>query len=170
MTRIAIPDIALPVSTRLDRLVLIIGAGASGAILLALAHGLESGALARSSVHNLWLGLHLLSAIPALPLGAYVLLRRKGDARHRLLGRSWALLMLVAALSSFGLRGMTGGFGPIHLLSLLVLVMIPRGILQAIRRDIAGHRRTMTLTYLGLALAGIFTLLPDRLLGSWLFG
>ncbi|MFC3214510.1 DUF2306 domain-containing protein [Novosphingobium panipatense] len=75
--------------------------------------------------------------------------------------------MMVAALSSFGLPG---GLGLIHGLSVLVLVMIPRGILQARRGNIAAHRRTMSLTYLSLAVAGMFTLLPGRLLGSWLFG
>jgi uncharacterized membrane protein len=105
--------------------------------------------------------------IPALPVGAYVLLRRKGDKAHRTAGRIWGGLMMVAALSSFGLPG---GLGLIHGLSVLVLVMIPRGILQARRGDIAAHRRTMSLTYLSLAVAGMFTLLPGRLLGSWLFG
>ena len=153
-----------------DRLIVIAGTLAGGAILLAIAHGVASGAVARSSGYSPWLELHLLSVIPALPLGAYVLLRRKGDARHRMLGRVWAGLMMLAALSSFGLRGMTGSFSPIHLLSILVVVMIPRGIVQAMRHDIAAHRRTMSLTYLGLAIAGLFTLLPGRLLGSWLVG
>lgn len=170
MTRSTISAIAVPAPARLDRLVLIAGSVAGGAILLAIAHGLVSGAIARSSGYSLWLTLHLVSVIPALPLGAYVLLRRKGDALHRALGRIWAVLMLVAALPSLALHGITGGFSPIHLLSLIVLVMVPRGIVQAIRHDIAGHRRTMTLTYLGLSVAGLFTLLPGRLLGTWLFG
>ena len=38
------------------------------------------------------------------------------------------------------------------------------------RHDVAAHRRTMSLTYLGLSVAGMFTLLPGRLLGSWLLG
>jgi len=155
---------------RRDRLIVIAGAIVGSAILLAFAHGLARGAVAQSSWHDQWLVLHLMAVIPALPLGAYVLLRPKGDALHRALGRSWGALMMLAALSSFGLHGMTGGFSIIHLLSALVLVMIPRGILQARRHDIAAHRRTMSLTYLGLSVAGMFTLLPGRLLGTWLFG
>ena len=153
-----------------DRLIVIAGTIAGGAILLAFANGLASGAVARSSWHDRWLALHLLSVVPALPLGGYVLMRRKGDARHRLLGRIWAGLMMVASLSSFGLHRVNGGVSPIHLLSILVLVSIPRAVVQARRGDIAGHRRTMALTYLGLSVAGLFTLLPGRLLGSWLFG
>lgn len=155
---------------RRDRAIVIAGAIAGGAILLALAHGLASGAVSRSSWHNWWLAVHLLAVIPALPLGGYVLLRRKGDILHRALGRTWGGLMILAALSSFGLHGMTGGFSVIHLLSVVVLVMVPRGIIQARRHDIAAHRRTMSLTYLGLSVAAMFTLLPGRLLGSWLFG
>jgi uncharacterized membrane protein len=154
-----------------DRWIVLVGAIAGGAILLALVHGIASGAVARSSIRNLWLALHLASVIPALPLGAYVLLRRKGDRVHRTLGKLWALLMLLAATSSFGLRGMNGGgLSVIHLLSLVVLIMIPRGVWLARRNQIEAHRRTMSLTYLGLAVAGLFTLVPGRLLGSWLYG
>jgi len=159
---------AFTISTR-DKMIVMLGVIAGGAILFAFAHGLASGAVARSSMRNAWLALHLVAVLPALPLGAYVLVRRKGDALHRALGKLWAALMLVAALSSFGLRGMTGSFSAIHLLSALVLVMVPRGVLLARSHRIAAHRRVMSLTYLGLALAGLFTLLPGRLLGGWLF-
>lgn len=166
MNELAHPGFTIPLR---DRLIVTLGVIAVGALLLALVHGIASGAVARSSMRNMWLGLHLLSVVPALPLGAYVLVRRKGDGLHRALGKLWAVLMLVGALSSFGLRGVAGGLGPIHLLSLLVLVMIPRGILLARRHRIEAHRRVMSLTYLGLAGAALFTLLPGRLLGSWLF-
>ena len=42
--------------------------------------------------------LHLATVVPALLLGPVVLLRRKGDATHRMLGRIWAVLMLVTAI------------------------------------------------------------------------
>lgn len=160
---------SVPAIPARDRLIVTLGVIAGGAIVLAFAHGIASGAVARSSLRGMWLVLHLAAVLPALPLGAYVLVRRKGDALHRALGRLWAVLMLVAALSSFGLRGMMGSFSWIHLLSVLVLVMIPRGILLARSGRIAAHRRVMSLTYLGLAVAALFTLLPGRLLGSWLF-
>lgn len=153
-----------------ERLVLGAGAGVGGLILLAFVQAAANGRLLVAGQHDLWLGLHLVSVIPAIPVGAYVLLRRKGDRLHRMLGRAWAGMMMAAALSSFGLHGLTGGLSWIHLLSILVLVSIPRGVFQAIRHDIKAHRRTMALTYMGLVGAGVFTLLPGRLLGSWLFG
>ncbi|MDF0752919.1 hypothetical protein NLU14_22090, partial [Marinobacter sp. 71-i] len=33
---------------------------------------------------------HLATVLPAIPLGLWVLLARKGDATHRMLGRIWA--------------------------------------------------------------------------------
>ena len=153
-----------------ERIVLGVGAGVGGMILLAIAYGAVNGRLVTAGQHGVWLALHLVSVIPALPLGAWVLLRRKGGRPHRMLGRIWAGLMMTAALSSFGLHGLTGGFSWIHLFSIIVSINVPRGIVQAVRRDIDAHRRTMTMTYLGLVGAGLFTLLPGRLLGSWLFG
>ena len=36
--------------------------------------------------------IHLATILPALLLGAYVLIRRKGDRRHKLLGKIWIAL------------------------------------------------------------------------------
>ena len=139
-------------------------------LVVAFVRRVASGEPYFPTVHGLWLILHLATVIPAIPLGAYVLLRRKGDARHKRLGRIWAVLMLATALSSFGLTGMTGSYSPIHLLSILVLITLPRAIWDARRGRMAGHRRTMSVLYASLVVAGLFTFLPGRLFGIWLFG
>jgi len=120
--------------------------------------------------NKVWLALHMATVIPALPLGAFVLVRRKGDALHKLTGRIWAGLMVATALSSFGLTGMMGHLSPIHLLSVLTLVAMPRAILAARSGRIAAHRRGMTIVYASMVVAGFFTFLPTRLLGAWLYG
>ena len=158
------------VAERREQWILAGGALVGGLILLAFTQAVIHGRPLPAGRHDAWLVLHLLSVIPAIPLGGYVLLRRKGDRLHRLLGRLWGVTMMIAAMSSFGLHGLTGGFSWIHILSVLVVIMIPRGVFQAMRGHIAAHRRTMTLTYLGLVAAGLFTLVPGRLLGSWLLG
>lgn len=120
-------------------------------------------------VPKLWLALHLVCVVPAVALGGYVLLRRKGDARHRMLGRVWAVLMIGAALSSFALKGLfNGSVSPIHLLSILVLVRLPFAIRNARRGRIAQHRRTMIVLYVSLLVAGIFSFFPGRLMWLWL--
>jgi uncharacterized membrane protein len=48
--------------------------------------------------------LHIAFALAALALGGVVLVRRKGTASHKMLGRIWASLMAAVALSSFCLR------------------------------------------------------------------
>ena len=62
------------------------------------------------------------------------------------------------------------GFSPIHLLSLFVAVQLPRAVVQARAGRIDAHRRTMRGMYLGgCVVAGAFTLLPGRFLGSQLW-
>jgi uncharacterized membrane protein len=119
---------------------------------------------------SLWLPLHLATAIPAIPLGGWVLLRRKGDKLHRLLGRIWAVLMMVAALTSFGLIGLFGHIGPIHILSVMVVVGVPRAVLAVRKGRIRAHVRGMTIMYGNTIVAGLFAFLPGRMLGLWLFG
>jgi len=113
--------------------------------------------------------LHLWAALAALVLGAFVLWHPKGDAPHRWLGRLWGGLMLAVAISSLFIQA-RGGYGPIHLFSLFVLVMLPRAVLAAWRGQMLRHRRGMQGLYVGLCIAGIFTLLPDRMLGRLVFG
>lgn len=117
---------------------------------------------------------HLLCAIGALILGAVMLLRRKGTTSHRTLGWVWVLLMGGAATTSAFISGgrlaILGPISPIHALTLLVLVMLPRAIWQARNGLIEAHRKTMRGLYFGGCLiAGAFTLLPGRFLGQLLW-
>lgn len=137
-------------------------------LLLIVAFGRHMGQPA--AVLSPWMIVHLVAIVPAVPLGAVMLLRRKGDRPHRLIGRIWAALMLIAALSSFGVHAVMGHLSPIHLLSILTLITLPRAIWDARNGRIAQHRRKMTILYSALVIAGYFTLLPTRLLGHFLFG
>ena len=120
--------------------------------------------------HDIALPVHLVCALAALPLGAFVLWRPKGTVTHKLLGRAWAVLMLVTAISSYWLRTLNGEFSYIHLLSVLTLVSLPFGIYQARTGNIAAHFRTMRGLYIGLVVAGGFAMAPNRELGELLFG
>ncbi len=117
--------------------------------------------------------LHAAAAILALLFGALVLFRRKGDGPHRVLGRLWVGLMAVVALTSFFIWTIRlwGLFSPIHLLSILTLVMLWRGVAAARRRNIGLHRRTMQLTYVfALLVTGLFTFYPGRIMYRVAFG
>lgn len=113
--------------------------------------------------------LHTVAALTAIPIGALVFIRPKGNQVHRKLGRAWAALMLAVILTSFFIRG-DGQFSWIHLLSIGSLIALAWGVVLARKHNIAGHRRTMFSLYVGgLMVAGLFTLLPSRLLGSLLW-
>lgn len=114
---------------------------------------------------------HILTILFSLVLTPVILLSRRGDARHRWLGRIWAAAMLLTALLSFGIRDAQGGFGVIHILSLWVVVQVPLLWYAARTHKVALHRGSVRGMVTGaLLIAGFFTFPFGRLLGRWLFG
>ncbi len=124
---------------------------------------------------SLAIAVHLATVIPALLLGPVILLNRKGDRRHRWLGRIWVGLMMATAIASAFIRapgaGIAGtGFSFIHLFTVWTLIGVPLAVLAIRRGDVRGHRSAMIGLYFGLVVAGAFTFVPGRLLGTWVFG
>jgi uncharacterized membrane protein len=114
--------------------------------------------------------LHLGTIAVALGLTPVLLLRRRGDDFHRVLGWIWASAMFVTASLTFFIRVINPGhLSPIHLLSLLTIVAVPRLVLQARGHRIAQHRRGVrTVVTFALLLAGVLTFPLGRMLGVWL--
>lgn len=120
------------------------------------------------------IAVHVLAAATALVLGAFVLLGRKGTPAHRLAGRVWVLAMATTAAGSFlidarvlGVATPLGTFGPIHLLSASMLILLWRAIDAARGGAIVAHRRYMVRAFTALVISGLFTLSPGRTLGAW---
>lgn len=125
------------------------------------------------------IALHAAFAIGAAILGAYILLTRKGTARHKAIGRVFGGLMLVVAASSIFIQEISPGhYSPIHLLIPLTIGSVIFGswsIGQYRRTRRPAYRRahaiTMTMLYFGaLVVAGLFTLAPGRLFHTLIFG
>ena len=126
----------------------------------------------------------LLEAAPAIPLhafaamGAFVLglvqfAAPKGTLPHRTIGFIWVGLMLVVAGSSFWINYLrwVGPWGPIHLLSLFALVMVPLAVWKAHTHQVAAHRRIMISLFAGaLLIAGLLAMLPGRFMHKVIFG
>ncbi|HEX8191599.1 MAG TPA: DUF2306 domain-containing protein [Allosphingosinicella sp.] len=136
--------------------------------LTALSFGSGAGVQGHASMSPALI-IHLGTVLPALPLGAWLLVARKGGALHRLLGRVWGAMMVTTAISSFWLQE-NGGLSFIHVFSVITLVSIPLGIFWIRRGNLERHRRAMTSTYIGLVVAGLFAFAPGRLLWTWLLG
>jgi uncharacterized membrane protein len=126
----------------------------------------------------------LLEAAPAIPLhafaamGAFVLglvqfAAPKGTLPHRTVGWIWVGLMVVVAVSSFWIHGirLVGPWSPIHLLSIFTLVVMPLAVWRAHTHRVADHRRMMIFIFTGaLIIAGLFTLMPGRVMHHVVFG
>lgn len=118
---------------------------------------------------------HTAAAIAALGIGIAQFAGIKGTARHRTLGWTWVALMTVVALTSVFIHETSlpnvGGFGPIHVLTVVTAVTLPLLVVRARRHQVAAHRRIAIWLFAGaLLLAGAFTLLPSRRLGHLLWG
>jgi uncharacterized membrane protein len=114
---------------------------------------------------------HLAAAVVALVLGSEVLFMRKGTSAHRLIGWLWIGVMLAVALSSFAITAIwPGHFSPIHILSVITLISLPAAVWLRRCGQIGAHAITMVATFSGLLIAGVFTLVPGRLLHAALFG
>ena len=112
---------------------------------------------------------HAAMAGAALVVGSAVLARRKGTPSHRVLGWTWVLLMASVASISFAIR--FNGFSWIHGLSVYTLFALVFGVAHARRRNIRAHRITMISIFVGaLVITGLFTLLPQRLIGQMVWG
>ena len=112
---------------------------------------------------------HLTAALLALVIGTIQLMRPKGTGSHRMVGWVWVTLMFSVAISSLWIPQFLH-FTWIHLFTLLTLTVLPLAIWRIRHGDVARHARAMKGLYLGgLLIAGIFTLVPGRLLGNLLW-
>ncbi|WP_434362806.1 DUF2306 domain-containing protein [Parasalinivibrio latis] len=119
--------------------------------------------------------LHLGTVLPAFFIGGWMMVGRKGSGKHRFLGLTYMVLMLVTALVSLGMEARVGPqflghFGFIHLLSVLTVYAVFEGLLAVRRGNIHKHRKNMMQLYIGACLvAGGLALMPGRFLHSVLF-
>ena len=125
------------------------------------------------------IAIHMSAALSALLIGPWALWARQGarprPRLHRAAGYAWVTMMLAAAITGIFIRDFTlpnlWGYTPIHLLIPLTFTSLFFGMKAMLEKRHEAHRKTMQKLYwLGCVTPFIFTLLPSRLLGSWVFG
>ena len=146
-------------------------AGAAALLAVAVVTAVARGRSEWSSV-PLLVWPHIATILLAVVLTPVMLLRRRGDRLHRRLGYVWVTAMALTAAITFGIRDINeGAFSPIHLLSVMTLMLLPLLVWFARRHQHARHRAAVRGMVTGaLLIAGFFTFPFDRLLGHWLFG
>lgn len=158
-------------SPTLRAAVWIAGTTMSFVVLYALVRGLGGWAPDHAATRHMAVVIHVATVLPAIPLGAYLLLTRKGTKLHKQLGKVWVGLMVTTALSAVFIQ--TGGsFSFIHIFVPMTLIASYKLVATARRGDMKGHRKEVLSLYLGaLMIPGIFSMaLPGRLMNVWLFG
>jgi uncharacterized membrane protein len=117
--------------------------------------------------------LHAFAAMGAFLLGLVQFAAPKGTLPHRTIGWIWVLLMALVAISSFWIHQirLVGPWSPIHLLSIFTLIVLPLAVWKAHRHEVTAHRRAMIFIFTGaLVIAGLFTVVPGRIMHTVLFG
>lgn len=122
---------------------------------------------------SLAIRIHAFAALAALAFGAIQMAAPKGTSPHRALGVVCVGLMALVAVSSFFIGDLfhITPFSLIYVLSAYVLWSLPMAVIHARRGEIARHRNAMQgLFAYALVVAGLFTLLPGRIMHAVAFG
>ena len=121
--------------------------------------------------------IHLTALLPAIFLGTYLLLFRKGTPSHKFLGKVYMVLMAFTGLWTLAMPSaqpepVFHHFGWLYLLSLLTIWTVSTAWLAARRGDIRGHRSAMIQLYVGgILIAGTWAILGEgRFLNVLFFG
>jgi uncharacterized membrane protein len=120
---------------------------------------------------------HLFAALGALVLGPFAIWARlSGKQRpklHRAFGYAWVTLMLMTAISAIFIHShfpQWWRFSWIHALVPVTLISLVLAFWFLAKGNIQAHKFTMTSLYIsGCIGAGVFTLLPGRFLGQFIW-
>ena len=116
---------------------------------------------------------HAFAAMTAFVLGLVQFAAPKGTLPHRTVGWIWVVLMLTICASSLYLHTLRiwGQWSPIHLLSIGTPVALAFAVWAAHTHRVQSHQHTMVWIFCGaLVIAGVFTLVPGRLMHAVVFG
>jgi len=151
----------------------LIGAAATAMSAISL-YAVMRGVMGAAPDHYAWRSwsvmIHVATVIPAVPLGGYLLLTRKGTKQHKMLGKLWLTLMVITAIAIIFIRGGTD-FSWIHIFVPMTLMGAYNAIASAKARNIHAHKKHLIGMYMGaLMIPGIFSFLPGRFMSALVFG
>ncbi len=154
------------------RAMVIVAGGAMTAIcLLAIGRALLGLTPDLPHLRYLAVAIHVTTVLPCVPLGAYLLLARKGTDMHKLLGKVWVGLMLVTATAALFIHS-GGGFSWIHIFVPVTYRACWKIVSTARAGNIKAHKgEIMGLFFGALMIPGIWAFIGEgRLMNVMLLG
>ncbi|MFC4138674.1 MULTISPECIES: DUF2306 domain-containing protein [unclassified Microbacterium] len=114
-------------------------------------------------IQSILIAVHAIAASFVILIGPVQFLRRRKDARHRLLGRVFGIMMYFVCLSGMFIYTLDGGFTLFHFLAIFTFTTTTIGIIAIRRRNVRLHRGMMIGSWAGTVTAGAFAaLIPGR--------
>jgi uncharacterized membrane protein len=98
---------------------------------------------------------HARASVVLATLGAGILVTRKGTQAHRIMGRIWTGIAVIAGLNTFRLRDPEGKLMWFHGLSTISISSAIAGVYYARTKKITRHKKLMGVAYATAALTGI---------------
>ncbi len=107
--------------------------------------------------------IHAIAASGVVLLGPVQILRRHKDRRHRIIGRSWVVLMYLVCVSGMFIYSLTGGLTIFHALAIFTFGTTTIGVIAIRRGNVRNHIGMMVGSWLGAVFAGGFAaFVPGR--------
>ena len=116
--------------------------------------------------------IHAIAAFAALGLGTAMFVRKKGTKSHKVIGRMFALLMALVALSAIFIRNINdGNFSFIHIFVVLTFTALFQTFYHIRNGNLAKHKSAVKGLFFGaLLIPGFLSFLPGRLMWVTFFG
>lgn len=106
--------------------------------------------------------IHAIAASLVILLGPVNFLRRRKDIRHKIIGRTFGVMMYFVCISGMFIYTM-GGFTIFHALAIFTFTTTTIGIIAIRRHNVRLHMRMMIGSWAGTVTAGAFAaLIPGR--------
>jgi uncharacterized membrane protein len=120
---------------------------------------------------SLAIQIHIIGAIGALVLGAFVLMRKKATVGHKVSGRVFGGLMLLTAVTAIFIRtAPDGGFSWIHIFVPITFIGLYQVVSSIRRGNVKEHKRhVLTLYFAALVIPGLFAFMPGRTMWMMFF-
>ena len=106
---------------------------------------------------------HLIAAIVAMFMGAYILFMPKGTRVHKQIGYAYVASMVLVCTSALGIYKLTGKFGVFHVLAFVGLGTLVAGIVPLFLRSIPKEYRVFHLWFMYYSVLGLYAAFASEL-------